>query len=739
MFAIQRCLPALLGTAMAVGAGPAMSAEGSITDGLIPEWEPRGELDRIYFEALRGEEGAALDLGGAWRVSDLVVELDGLTVTFADGEFFPRATVEGQVFGAVYVGTGRWQFAPDLLLEQDELERLTGARSIDTTFTDALLQFAPHELARFRSAPLPASGNRRTGKAAQKLWKKRRPEQDRVMIDHDLLAARFLVEGIEHMESLRIDAVLDDLRVTEESRVEGKPRYLYRYHGEDPEEVALIRYRVNPANVHDRRREILCHFPRQEDRESLSRRELAYKDPARIDVEHYQGEFRLAWDEQEGQRILEGDVTVRFRSTFRDLSVVPLALVGGHEEPDSDRERRVEVRGVLDASGEMLPFVHSQGTLYAELPAPLHAGEAMELRVVYEGDLVAGFRQMDLETFSGVRLGHYSLLNTYPWYPQNSWHSFDRYTFEWTFVVPKALELASSGVTERDSVSGDWRTVEVHGDRPSAHASVILGEFSVLEPADDVAPRIRVFCHPAQLDAGAEILGEAVRVLAFYEDLFGTPYPYPELDIAQMAFGMGFAQAPPGLVQMDGMAFLSKTLLVTRFNVSDPIIREFFLPHELAHQWWAHLVGTRTDHDYWIMESFCEYSAALYREALYGPEGYERYLEHWRVERAARNPRRTTALWLAATGRDRKRYVSTAYARGPLVLHELRQEFGTEKIVNVMRALLAEYRTEAICTEDLKMVLEKATGLAFDDYFDLYVYGNAPLGEVPEDEDQGAR
>ncbi len=718
--------------------GPASAAaEGSIADGLIPEWEPRGELDRIYFEALRGEAGGALDVDAAWRVSDLVVELDGLTVTFTDGEFFPRTPVEGHVFGAVYVGSGRWQFSPDLVLEQDELERLTGERAMDAEFTDALLQFAPHELERFLVDPQPAAGDRKTRKAALKLWKKARPAQHRVVLDHDLVAARFLVEGIEHMESLRIDAEVDDVRSTVESKVEGKPRLLYRFRGEDPEEVGLYRYRVNPVNATDHRRETLCHFPRQRDRETLSRRELAYKDSSLIDVEHYLGEFKLVGDEEQGGRILEAEVVVQLRSTFRDLRVVPLALVGGHEEPESEWERRVKVRGVLShPNGEMLPFVHSQGVLYVELPEPLAADETIQLKAVYEGDLVSGYRQMDLETLSGVRLGHYSLLNTYPWYPQNSRYAFDRYTFHWKFAVPKNMEVASSGTTQFDAVLGDWRNVMIYEENPSTHASVILGEFSVLEPKEDLHPRVRVFCHPTQLDAGAEILGEAVRILAFYEDLFGAPYPYPELDIAQMAYGMGFAQAPPGLVQMDGAAFLSKTLLVTRFNVSDPIIRELFLPHEIAHQWWAHLVGSRTDHDYWIMESLCEYSSALYREAVHGPEGYERYLKHWRIERAAQNTNRTTSLWLSATGRDRRRYVATAYARGPLVFHELRTQFGTDKVVNVMRALVAEYRGEEICTEDLKMVLEKATGLAFDEYFDLYVYGNAPLGQVPEDADQ---
>ena len=199
---------------------------------------------------------------------------------------------------------------------------------------------------------------------------------------------------------------------------------------------------------------------------------------------------------------------------------------------------------------------------------------------------------------------------------------------------------------------------------------------------------------------------------------------------------MGFAQAPPGLVQMDGMAFLSKTTLVNQYNVNDPVIREMFLPHEIAHQWWAHTVGTRTSHDYWMMETFCEYCAALYREATHGDKGYDRYLKRWGVEGAGRNNANTTSLWLAATGRDRKRFVASAYARGPLLMHDLRTQLGWEKMVMVLRALLSEYYQQQITTEDLQMVLEQATGYSFADYFEHNVYGNAPIGEhplVPED------
>lgn len=259
-----------------------------------------------------------------------------------------------------------------------------------------------------------------------------------------------------------------------------------------------------------------------------------------------------------------------------------------------------------------------------------------------------------------------------------------------------------------------------------------------MEDLRDRWPEVKVFCHPAQSDSARVILEEAHVVLEFYEELFGTPYPFPTLDIAQMAYGVGFAHAPPGLVQMDGMAFLSKTRLVQMLGAKDPIIRELFLAHEIAHQWWAHTTSSRTDHDYWMMETFCEYAAALYREATRGPEGYQRYLDHWQTERAARNTKRTTSLWIAGTGRDGKRYVSTAYGRGPLVLHDIRMQHGLEAVVSTMRTVLANYYQKDLATEDLQIVLEKATGASFAKYFDQYVYGNVELPDrpfvIPEDD-----
>lgn len=88
------------------------SAETSITDGLIGKFEPLGALDHQFVEVLSSPAFDTIDPAAAWRVENLTIELDGLIVTFTAGEFYPRMAVEGQVFGAVYMGEGRWQFKP---------------------------------------------------------------------------------------------------------------------------------------------------------------------------------------------------------------------------------------------------------------------------------------------------------------------------------------------------------------------------------------------------------------------------------------------------------------------------------------------------------------------------------------------------------------------------------------------------------------------------------------------------
>jgi len=317
----------------------------------------------------------------------------------------------------------------------------------------------------------------------------------------------------------------------------------------------------------------------------------------------------------------------------------------------------------------------------------------------------------------GANIVVYTLAGSCVWLPRNYEDALDRHTWTWRIDVPAKYGVASSGRTVSDEVEDGVRSVEVQEDFPSWNPSIVVGRFAAVveEVPPDGGPRIRVFAFKGQRANADDMLTYTRTLVQFYEQMLGQPYPYQELDLVQAPVGILRAQAPPGLILVDGIAYMDKDVLVKVHRFIDFMVCSIFMPHEVSHQWWGHLISPQTYRDAWLIEALAETSTSLYQEALGGEENRRQYLAYWGNRARGYDTTLTMPLWAAANHDDPDVVTRTFYARGPLLMQDLRATLGADAFVEVLRSMAERYRERRITTEDFRGELEWRFGRSFGD------------------------
>ena len=483
--------------------------------------------------------------------------------------------------------------------------------------------------------------------------------------------------------------------------------------------------------------------------EGKSDRELAYLATEwEVDAKHYTQDMTVYRDSDLGEWGMEVTGTVELEFLKGPHKTLRLALMNFGE---TGSDRRVTLQGLTDGQGNRLEFLHHQHEIVAVLPRTYEAGDTLDLKYKYSGLFIDTIKQAqadvslaDTNTVDYGNIINYRVPNDYPWYPQVPGH-VDSSTFDWVLRVPKPMIAATSGVLLSLEEVDKMNVHTIKEEVPVSFPAILFGNFSLKENDPDYdkgETKIRVYIHPGFEKDVQSFIDEAQSILNYYSAIFG-PYPYKELDLAQMPGFFGYAQAPAGLVQMTGEVYMSKTDLANLYGRTADL-RDYFIPHEIGHEWWGHRAGWGSYRDQWVSETFAEFSAALYveerdRRKSGNPDdtsGYDMRAADWRRGRRGHVQSRTSPLWL---GGRHAHYQSTVYARGPLVLDQLRQAFGREAVVKVMNYFnnwANDHGGNAI-TDDFQMILEQAIpGVAFEDFLNEFIKGNA---ELPDKGKTGAQ
>jgi aminopeptidase N len=302
----------------------------------------------------------------------------------------------------------------------------------------------------------------------------------------------------------------------------------------------------------------------------------------------------------------------------------------------------------------------------------------------------------------------YTLFSTAQWMPVVDAPD-TRATLRLRLVIPRAWQTAGSGrqVSRRRRTS-TTDVVEWRQDRPvpAYTFGFVAGAFTtVTQQVNGVTFRYLAAGFSEQEIRG--VFRESARMLAFFAERSGVPYPATTYSQALVARTVG--------QEMAGLAVVSEDY--GRAVLGDPSASGL-LAHELAHQWWGNMVTCRAWTEFWLNEGFATYMVAAYREYTLGKEAYEADI------RSMRN--RVSAV--AARGNDRSLIFPTwerptaddrviVYQKGALVLHELRELIGDTNFWGGIRRYTSANFGQAVSTADLRAAMEQASQKDLSQFF----------------------
>jgi len=394
------------------------------------------------------------------------------------------------------------------------------------------------------------------------------------------------------------------------------------------------------------------------------------------------------WAEMEAQATLT--LTTREKAT----GAIALNFLREHRFRNLGIKKALgfNVSEVVDFKGRALDFLHFGGLLLVRLRSPLPPGQAEVLKITYRGNAMPRLTE-----------DSFGLLANYPWWPQTGNH--DRFSFYVDICTPPAFKVAGTGTTVR-TWQDDGKACERWEESvPITFPAINMGRWVTAESEGPRGIRIRAFFLREDESKMVPAMNSVAEMLRFYEELFG-PYPYAELDIAEARANMFFWQAPAGLLELSRNQWSFRTPGKDQRKDFYPHPSLATLAHEVAHQWWGHVVGWKSYRDQWISESFAEYSSFLFMTQYEGERSYLGRLEYW--ERGARRSQRGAPMVLGF--RDSRAYQGQVYRRGPHALHMLRRMVGDAPFLSFMGAVPSIAANRNLSTADLETIAKKVLG-----------------------------
>lgn len=280
--------------------------------------------------------------------------------------------------------------------------------------------------------------------------------------------------------------------------------------------------------------------------------------------------------------------------------------------------------------------------------------------------------------------------------------------------IPAEAVIAASGVEAGQREAGDV----THYRFVSGPAREFVLAFSPdYEVSSQVIDGVTVNSYylPYHAAGGEQALEDAARAIEIYNQAFGA-YPYSELDVLDTPLEYAAGVEFPGVILLAGDLY---TPLDEYFSA--------VVAHEVAHQWWYHLIGNDIFDDPWLDEALASYSEFVFFEQVFGQEALQQIVAEYEgeYEQAVEwglDDFVTASLDHYENDADAGDYGVVVYVKGALFFQALREEIGDEAFFAALRSYFTVRRYQIAAVQDLLDAFETTAGRSLDDLYQQWLY-----------------
>jgi hypothetical protein len=687
-----------------------------------------GIANQEVITSVHGLYRLALNSARQFTARNLVIADEDLRLTLAEGSVFVAEVAgDGSATALVLLGRGEMVFAPAPATEKGQLRLLVDAETLQTPFDTAFVRLNPGSL---RNVLDPAT----ISEAPVDPRELRRAEE---VFRQDVGRSFSLDLGNLSPDTWSLVPGFGDLLV--EVRTRRFDTLTYTRSSNEVEDVTLF----------DRRNRRNISVYSSKANAAQYGRSFAEDDHAEYAVLDYDIEARF----NPSRLAVEGRTVMSIEVKADSLSSLTFRLA----EP-------LEVEAVTSIEfGRLLALrVRDQNGIVVNLPSTVTRGFRMMIAIDYAGILPPqpvdreglvlepqfGAPVQQVEEFDRLPLEEsYLYSNRSYWYPQPGSPNYA--TARMRLAVPANYGLAATGdlvtVVSPPAPKGTAPARQYHflAHQPARYFACLVTMLKdvkrervdigdLVEPFralrrpgvyyDDVMLTVRA--QPKLQARGRELAKTAADIIRFYSSVAGDA-PYPTLTLAVVERPLPGGHSPPYLAVL-AQPSPSSRLTYRDDPASFSDFPEFFLAHELAHQWWGQGVGWKNYHEQWISEGFAQYFAALYAEKLRGRAVFGSVMR--RMARFGIDQSESGPIWLGyRVGHlrgDSRAFRAIVYNKAAVVLHMLRGLVGDEVFFRGIHRFLDTWRFKKAGTEEFREAMEAEAGRPLGRFFERWIYGD---------------